>query len=129
MLKAIKRYDMSDVVDLKVLINSGFKAVEPSVYCYHCVLYDDIELFVRFYIQDDGSLLFDDYSNVQVIDDNYGQYYTPFYESKKPFHFLNIIIFKYNEAMDSLVLQGVLKPKMIIGELEELPPKRTLKKD
>ena len=81
-------------------------------------------------INEDGSLSFDDYYNVDVIDKNYNQYYSPFYESKKPFYFLDVVIYRYNEVMDDLVSKGILKLRIIDRDLEEdLPAKRMLKKD
>ena len=124
MLKTIKRYEMNDNVSLKDLIDNGFINVEPNRLSYYYPLYDDIELFIYFYIDEEGNLSFEDTSMIDVIDDNYGQRYTPFYVSKKPFHFLDIIVFKYNEVMDSLVAKGILKYKIPEEEIT-----RTLKKD
>ena len=127
MLKKIKHYEMADNLDVKKLEKLGFISAEDNKYSKCINLYDDIEVFIRFNINEDGTLSFDDYDDVDVIDDNYMQYYTPFYESKKPFHFLDLIVFKYNEVMDNLVLNEILKPKEQEEYLEE-PMKRTLKK-
>ena len=128
MLKTIKRYDMNDGVTIKNLKDAGFISIDPSKYSYYCPLHNEIELFVCFNINQDGSLVFDDTTTVQVLDDNFGQWYTPFYTSNKPFPFLNIVIFKYNTVMDSLVEKGILKPKVLTEGLED-SFKRTLKKD
>lgn len=119
---------MADNLDIKKLEKLGFINVDDNNYSKCINLYDDIEVFIRFNINEDGTLSFDDYDDVDVIDDNYMQYYTPFYESKKPFHFLDLIVFKYNEVMDNLVLNEILKPKEQEESLEQEQMKRALKK-
>ena len=128
MLKTIKRYELNDNVTEKDLLAAGFGSIEPNKYYLFKHLYNDIEMFIDVYVNEDGSLYFDDYETIDVIDDSYGQYYTPFYECKKPFQFLEIVIIKYNEAMDMLAEKGIFKPKVVEEVLEE-PIKRTLKKD
>ena len=118
MLKTIKWYEMNDGVDAKALLKHGF-TVEENRYCYWCPLHESIELYIYFNINEDGTLSFDDYKDVNVIDDDYMQYYSPFYESKRSFYYLDLIIFKYNEVMDRLVNEGVLRPRLVINELEE----------
>ena len=127
MLKSIKRYELNDGVTIKDLKDSGFLAAEPNKLNYYSPLYNDIDLFVNISLSDDGMLFFDDETMVQVIDDNFGQYYTPFYNNK-PFAFLNFVIYRYNEVMDVLVEKGILKIKVIDETLEDLPQKRVLKK-
>lgn len=117
MLKTIKKYELADGITSDVLVNNGFTMFsknqdgqEVMYYNTWAPLHKDVEVFIDIIINPDGTLSFDDYENVLVIDDAYGQPYTPFYDNK-PFQFLSIVIMKYNEVMDKLVTSGVLKEK------------------
>ncbi len=123
MLKHIKRYELTDGLTAEDLESKGFKKFERlssenkiTYYNKNSCLYNDIEVFVDIIINDDGSLSFDDCENVLVMDDRFGQPYTPFYDNKL-FHFLSYIIFRYNEFMDSLVEDGILKQKTLEEEM------------
>lgn len=65
-------------------------------------LKNDITLFVGF--PDDLSI-WNDFDFVLVMDDSFGQPYTPFYNllsgESKGFAFLNEVVEKYNEIMES----------------------------
>lgn len=126
MLKYIKRYALADDITIDTLILKGFKLDEKNIaYNTSISLYNDIEVNVDIIINADGTLSFNDLDNVLVFDNRFNQPYTPFYENKL-FHFLEFIIFRYNEFMDSLVEKGIL----VIQDNElENNPKRTLEKD
>ena len=127
MLKTVKHYEMADDLEPKTLEKLGF--LNFSNKYSKCInLFEDIELYVNIMVNEDGSLSFEDYENIDVIDDEYGQYYSPFYESRKPFHYLEIIVLRYNEEMDKLVQAGVFK-NIPLEDLEiNEPMKRTLRK-
>ena len=126
MLKTIKRYELSEDVTVEQLESLGFNKFNKDVdgqnvtYYNKCSqLYKDIELFVDIFINEDGTLSFDDCDNVLVIDDNFGQPYTPFYDNKQ-FQFLSVVIYRYNEFMDKLVEEGILKPMILEEEMKRV---------
>ena len=109
-----KRFILNDNFDIEKLENYGFKSggwlIKTNLPKYYIngVLLNDIEIHLEIVLKD-NKLLFDDQNNVLVIDDNFGQPYTPFYESMYGFVFLNEVIDKYNEFMNNLVNKGILK--------------------
>ena len=115
MREKMKRYELANNVDVNTLIKSGFreggfiKEMPSPKYFYYKYLLNDIELHVEVSVNADGTLFFDDYTSVYVIDDTFGQPYMPFYNEEFDSHYLNKVIIKYNEAMDSLVEKGIFK--------------------
>ena len=110
MIKAIHRYKLKDGVShadiakelkrLKIQTHEGGSYINKnSSYSFFKVLKDEIEACVAF--PEDLSL-WDDFDYVLVLDDSFGQPYTPFYESEKPFVYMLDIIGRYNKLMDSL---------------------------
>ena len=129
MLKHIKRYELNKEVNIETLLKKGFELGEDGVaYSISYSLYNDIEVNVDIVINADGSLSFNDIDNVVVFDNRFEQPYRPFYENKL-FHFLGFIIYRYNEFMDYLVTEGVLKHEELNKELDNNIIKKTLKKD
>ena len=115
MLNNIKRYELSDNLTVAELKEVGFKKggwipeiSEPKMN-YTRVLIDDIELHIEVSVIDGKVSNFDDYNNIYIFDDNYGQAYTPFYDSTSSFPYLDRVISRYNEEMDKLVTKGILK--------------------
>ena len=72
-------------------------------------LYDSIEVHVDF---DLTTKQWDDFENVLVFDDDFGQPYTPFYSywngEIQEFPVLEAVVREYNRFMDSLVAKGIL---------------------
>ena len=81
------------------LKSGGTYINKNAAYCTFKNLADDISVNIAF--PEDLSE-WDDFEYVLVLDENFGQPYTPFYESKEPFMFLLNVIGRYNKFMDSL---------------------------
>ena len=115
MLNSIKRYELSDNLTVAQLKEVGFKqggwipGIDEPKMNYARVLIDDIELHIEVSVIDGKVSNFDDYNNIYIFDDNYGQVYTPFYNSTSNFPYLDRVISRYNEEMDKLFTKGILK--------------------
>ena len=59
---------------------------------------------------------------VIVLDDDFCQPYYPFYDETQDFKMVNLVIRKYNEAMDELVSLGILNEKE--PQTREIEPRR-----
>lgn len=122
MIKEIKRYTLSDNLSIDMLKKNNFKnggylkKIPHPKYSYNKYLADEIELHIEIGINEDGTFNFDDFDNIIVLDDNFCQPYYPFYEYDKGFPFLNELIKEYNNSMDNLVKDGILKEKNIEKE-------------
>lgn len=125
MLDTIKRYELNDYIDLDSLKEYGFKEGgfiykdSKKVFLSH-MLKDDISIHMEIKVNEDGSLEFDDFDSIYVLDEEFLQPYMPFYQDKT-FGFLKAVIHSYNCFMDTLVEAGILKEK----ELEKV---KTLKR-
>jgi len=115
MLNSIKRYQLKSDITKEKLIEVGFKnsdwqeKFKKPMVNYFANLIDDIELHIE--IKTD-LMEFDDFENVLVLDSNFGQPYTPFYNAKISFEFLDKVIENYNMQMDKLVDKGILDYKI-----------------
>ena len=115
----IKKYKLNENVSIETLKKNGFKEggfmneVPSPKYKYNKYLVDDIELCIEISVNEDKSLSFDDFNNVLVLDDEFCQPYTDFYNTQNPDSivsgYLNRVISKYNEEMDELVKKGILQ--------------------
>lgn len=117
----IKRYKLKDGVTHEFLLANGCKEGgvwidESAVFYISKPLVDEVSLNIGF--PDDLSKWNDVYY-ILVLDEDFGQPYTPFYHyaqtrirGGKPFKFLSRVIAAYNKTMDSLPF------------FEELPPKK-----
>jgi len=132
MLNEIKKYKLNNNLTESNLKEVGFRpggwmsSIEEPKLSYTKVLIEDIELHIEVSINNGKVTNFDDYKNIYVIDDNYGQPYTPFYNSNVIFPYLNKVILRYNEEMDKLVSKGILKP-IILNGLETQKVKKFIK--
>lgn len=130
MREIIKKYKLSDNISIYNLAKNNFIKVEPKdeeklKFTLIKPLLGEIELHMEIIINEDGSFLFDDYENIIIFDEDFGQPYQPFYNDEKDFDFLNDVIIRYNRVMDKLVEQDILKPV----ELEqENTPKKLINK-
>lgn len=119
MLKEIKRYNLKikNKEELISILNRlGFKEgswlnkyKEKKVMSKMFMLTNDIELHITIDIE---NCIYDDIEDNLVLDNNFCQPYTPFYESDKlDFRnpFLGKVIKAYNRTMDSLVDIGLLQ--------------------
>ena len=122
MNKKIKRYTLNDNISINKLKKNGFKEggfikeIPIPKYFYNEFLVYDIELHIEIAINSDGTFTFDDYNNIYVIDDNFGQPYYPFYSDNHEFEVLNKVITRYNQVMDKFVEKGILKSKELENE-------------
>lgn len=113
----IKKYVLNETVTEEVLKSCGFKykndgsvlGINTPLYYFFKYLIDDIELHIEISINQDKTLSFDDFDNVLLLDDDFCQPYHPFYKEEVDTPFINEVIQKYNEAMDELVNEGILK--------------------
>ena len=77
---------------------------------YYKILDKDIELFIEIPISDLKNIDFSE-KNICVFDDDAGEPFKEFYEKNSNSSQLNKVIENYNNAMDNLVNQGILKVK------------------
>ena len=110
MKDCINRYKLKDGITMdkiltelkerKIPFTEGGKYVHKDAYytCWH-VLMDEIEVNIAF--PEDLSK-WDDFDYILVLDDSFGQPYTPFYEARHMFTYLLNVIGHYNKFMDSL---------------------------
>ena len=118
----IKRYKLKDGLTHEFLIENGCKEggrfVHPDgIFHIYRNLVDSIELDIAF--PADLSE-WNDYDYILVLDDDFGQPYTPFYNyyarmritGAKPGPYVRKVVTAYNKIMDSLPF------------FEELPPKK-----
>ena len=132
MLNEIKRYNINDNLTENDLKKIGFRPsgwipnIEEPKMNYTRKLLDDIELHIEVSLNNGKVIDFDDYKNIYVMDDKFGQPYTPFYNSDVIFPYLYKVITRYNEEMDELVSQGILKP-IILNDLENQKVKKIIK--
>ena len=107
----INHYKLNPNVTIEKLEEIGFRPggwmpniKEPKM-MYMSLLYKEIELFIEI---NTNTFEFDDYENVFVFDDDYGQAYYPFYHDQAEFDYALKVKRAYNDKMDSLVDEGLL---------------------
>lgn len=89
----------------KIVFNTGGTWISKDAeHCLFIVLNDDIDVDIAF---PKDLETWDDYKHVTVMNDTIGQPYMPFYDpyenpEKEPFPYLQMVIEKYHEIMDSL---------------------------
>ena len=103
----INRYTLKPNITESDLLSRGFNKGGSWIYD-GCEIYrfiplnDSIELNIGF----DGSKEWNDIDNILVLDDDFGQPYTPFYryydEDINDYEFLENVVKRYNEVMDNL---------------------------
>ena len=119
MREIIKKYEISEDISIYKLEKNNFRRIEPTEennllrYIYKKSLPEDLCLYVEIKITKDNKFVFDEETTVEIIDESFGQPYGAFYNEDKDFPFLNDIIRKYNETMDSLVEKGILQEKKL----------------
>ena len=123
----IKRYKLKDGVTYEFLLANGCKEGgawidESAVFYISKPLVDEVSLNIAF--PKDLSR-WDDFDYILVLDEDFGQPYTPFYHyaqtrirGGKPFKFLQMVINKYNKVMDSLPFFEELPPKKLADFLD-----------
>ena len=118
-------YELNEQATVEKLIEIGFRKIENGnrtilVYCRELIV--DVDLYVEFDITNSTILKFDEDRSVSVIDDEIGQYFMPFYNNIKN-SYTQKTIKRYNEVMNHLVNQGILKLK----EKEEVKQLKKIK--
>lgn len=115
----IKKYELNDNITLDKLSKAKFEkggwfsnVSHPKV-SFFKILHEDIELHIEIPTSDLNNIQFDEDRNICVFDDEIGQPYYPFYHKTDRTDFINLIINRYNETMDSLVKEGIFKEKII----------------
>ena len=118
-MNQIKKYELNKNITLEQLEKAKFQkggwitSVSHPKVRFFKVLHDDIELHIEIPIGDLTNIKFDDFNNICVFDDEIGQPYYPFYHKTNRTDYINLVINKYNETMDSLAHQGIFKEKVI----------------
>lgn len=137
MREIIKRYELKDGVTQNDIQNSGLKytvngiTAKPGIPRYYCFkhLCSAIELHIEIIIGEDGSLIFDDFKSVYVLDEDFCQPYGPFYNDKLDAPVLNNVIKRYNAEMDKLVEKGIFVEKVLENiETDEKSSKESSRK-
>ena len=127
MLKSLKRYELNQNISIDKLKESNFKIFDNkgkesnSKYYLKKHLVEDIILQIEIEINKDGTFSFNDINNISVFYKMFGERYYPFYMQIDD-KYLHEIILKYNEKMDELVSNGILK------EQEQIKLKRLINK-
>lgn len=122
MREIIKRYVLNEDVNVDKLISNYFseggfmKEIPSPKYSYGHYLIDEIEINIEIAVNSDGTLYFDDYDSIYIIDDTFGQPYYPFYNKDFENPFINKVIVKYNEFMDEFVKKGIFKEMVLEKE-------------
>lgn len=101
----IKRYKIKFDTSINEILNNGFEYnVNYKCLTKFVTLKDSIVLYIRIPLSDLYS--FDDFNNVDILDDDFCQPYTPFYNNyeKEIINnaFLIDVIRKYNDEMDKI---------------------------
>ena len=101
----INRYKLKDGITIDNLKKIGFSEYdnEGNVLKQNFHLIDEIEVDI---IIPTDLVKFDDFKNIDILDMDFCQPYTPFYEywnkEVTGFKFLEKVIKRYNEVMDSI---------------------------
>ncbi len=129
MREIVKEYEIDEKATIDKLLECGFKEGGfltkfecEKKYRYYKFLTDDFELHIEIGLDCDGKLVFDNFDSVIVLDDDFCQPYYPFYDETQDFKMVNLVIRKYNEAMDELVSLGILNEKE--PQTREIEPRR-----
>ena len=102
-----KRFRLKPNVTMDLIKACGFKPGgdgwihKDAVVFKSWKLNEDISLNIAF---PDNLGEWNDFDFVLVLDEEFGQPYTPFYEAKKHFEFLDRVIKRYNAIMTSMTL-------------------------
>lgn len=103
-----KSYKIKENITREDLLDAGFKdghwRCKEECVSKYIRLINDIELDIAIKTDPIG---FDDFENIEVMDSSFGQTYTPFYGDNYKryidnFPYLQEVITRYNETMDSL---------------------------
>ena len=104
-------YELADNItidDLKKVGFNEFKCENKTYISYYRCLYEEIDLHITFDITSSNIITFDEDKNVEVIDDEFGQYLSSFYSNTRN-KYIDKVISRYNEEMNHLVNLGILK--------------------
>lgn len=119
MREIIKRYELSDDINMYKLSKNNFKRIEHEEeetflkYHFSKELLDEIKVHIDITINQDRKYIFDDQKDVELFDEAFCHQYRAFYDEDRDFPFLNDLIKEYNNTMDELVEKGVFKPKLL----------------
>lgn len=112
----IKSYKIKENTTIQKILDNGFKySINTKYLTKYIHLKSSIGLYVRIPLENIFS--FNDLSNVDVLDDNFCQIYTPFFNSYDKDidvgnKFLISVIERYNQEMDKITFLEV-KPNEI----------------
>ncbi len=104
-------YELSDNIVIDDLKKAGFhefKCENRVFISYYRCLYEEIDLHIVFDITSSKIITFDENINIEIIDDEFGQYYSDFYTETKS-KYMQKINMRYNEEMNHLVNLGIFK--------------------
>lgn len=101
----IKRYNIKEQVKIQDILDDGFNySVDCKYLTKFTTLKESIVLCITIPLKDICS--FNDYDDVDVLDDDFCQPYMPFYDNYKEENtsnnFLMNVVKRYNEEMDNI---------------------------
>ena len=111
MLECINRFKLKEGTTIELILselnerdipcctNGGSYVNKNSKYVCYKRLVGDIEVNIAF---PENLAEWNDFDYILVMDDEFGQPYTPFYEANHPFTFLLNVIGNYNKLLNSL---------------------------
>ena len=115
----VNRYELEENVTIETLKEAGFREIKSGnriILSYYRELIKDIDLFIEFDITNPNIITFDVDKNISVIDDICGQYLNAFYDNVDN-DYINRVVRRYNEVMNSLVNKGIFKVKeKVVGK-------------
>ena len=107
----INHYKLNPNISIELLKELGFNDggwmsnIENPKMMYMTLLSNDIELYIEINID---TFDFDEYENIFIFDNNFGQPFYPFYKESDDSNFVREIRENYNRVMDSFVSKGLL---------------------
>ena len=102
----VKSYKIKEDTTIQSILDNGFKySLDKKYLTKYIILKSDITLYIKIPLE--NILLFDDINNIDVLDDDFCQPYTPFYNNYDKDisvgnKFLIDVIKRYNEEMNKI---------------------------
>lgn len=106
----INHYKLNPNISIERLEELGFKSggwmpnIESPKMMFMGLLTSDIELYIEI---NTNTFEFDEYENIFILDNNFGQPYYPFYKENDDSNYVRSARDSYNRIMDSLANNGL----------------------
>ena len=108
----INHYRLNPNISIERLEELGFKSggwmpnIESPKMMFMGLLTSDIELYIEI---NTNTFEFDEYENIFILDNNFGQPYYPFYNENDDSNYVRSARDSYNRIMDSLTNDGLFE--------------------